>query len=201
MDIEKEALGLMRISRLAITIACFIAIASLQDTAGASTFIALSLEGLVTGADAVVIGEAVDIRTHRDARGAIVRSVTFRVDEYVVGGGRDTVTVRLLGGVLDGVARKVPGEISIPIGVPTMLFILKFPGEKADSYLVTGMPQGRFNIIRDEATGERFATRTLGNHNLVGYPGNDPFGLARPRTSSFILLKNFIAKIREIAGQ
>ncbi|MCP4674738.1 MAG: hypothetical protein GY854_04330 [Deltaproteobacteria bacterium] len=191
----------MRISRVALAIACLIVLASQQDTARASTFVALSLEGLVTNADTVVIGEAVDVRTHRDARGAIVRSVTFRVDEYVVGGGLDKLTIRLLGGVLDGMARKVPGEISLPIGASTMLFLGKSPDETSDSYLVVGMPQGRFNIIRDNTTGERFATRTLGNLNLVGDPGDDPFGLAKPHTSNFILLADFIAVIREIADR
>ncbi len=189
----------MHVFKTIITIFCFFALFFFWRDAGATTVMALSLEGLTLGADAVVMGTATDVRTHRDSSGRIVRSVSYRVDEYVVGGGPNQVFIRLQGGVLDGVGRRVPGEIELPAGEPTLLFLEQVPSED-ETFFVAGVAQGRFDVMRDEQTGERFVARTLGSINLVGDVDSDSLLVARPHTSTFVSLETFRAAIFRIAN-
>ena len=166
----------------------------------AASLVALSLEGLVSYSDIAVIGKPESIKTHRDRRGKIVRSVTFEVDEYVTGHGENTITIRLQGGTMGDVAQYVPGEVKLTMGETFLLFLESVNGEGAGVFLVSGMAQGRFNVVTYEKNGERFVTRTQGDLNLIGQPhDNDYYGLAKPQTSTFVPLGEFVKAIQDIA--
>jgi hypothetical protein len=144
------------------------------------------------------------VKTHRDSRGNIVRSVSFLVDEYIVGDGEREITIRLQGGVLDGIGRKVPGDVDLEPGEPALLFVERSRSDENDEtavFVVVGMRQGRFGVMRNGRTGERFITRTLGSLRLVGEVEDDSFGLGRADTCTFILFDTFAAAIRKLASE
>lgn len=164
-----------------------------------ATLVALSLEGLVHYSDVAVIGTPVTTETLRDEHGRIVRDVRVDVGEYVVGEGSPQITIRLLGGTIDGIAQYVPGEIELPLGKPVLLFLERGSPTRPGVFLVTGMAQGRFHVLTNRETGERYVARKLGDLNLVGTPADqDPFGLAKSQTSTFVPLKEFLQAIRAL---
>jgi hypothetical protein len=183
------------VPRLAATLILAIALCPPATVVRASTVRALSLELLVDGSDAVVIGVAGAAAARRLPGGAIVRDVPFRVERYVVGSGPEEIVVRLLGGEAGGQGTIVPGEAEPETGETALLFLESREGV----VVVRGMAQGLFRVVEDGRTRTRYASRTLGELNLVGEPGMDSLGLARDRTCAFLPLDDLVARIRELA--
>jgi hypothetical protein len=118
----------------------------IPDTAHASTAIALSLPELVDRSEAVVVGIPKS-RTSRWESGRIVSYTTVAIDTAVAGSAKagDVVTVRTMGGVVDGIGQITHGEAVLNIDKPVMLFVRPVPaGGKAmaGSLAVVGMAQG-----------------------------------------------------------
>ncbi|MDJ0763728.1 MAG: hypothetical protein QNJ97_12165 [Myxococcota bacterium] len=165
----------------------------------AATVLALSLDSLIERADAVVSGHAIRTRTHRNAKGQIVRSIAYHVDSYIVGKGSKEVVVRLQGGSLNGIGRIVPGEVDLDLDKETVLFLTKIPNESGPVFVIVGMAQGKFNVIQDPDTSARFIARTLTDLHLVGDPGRDVFDLGRANTSTFIPYDDFVRAVQHRA--
>ncbi|MDD5306829.1 MAG: hypothetical protein PHU25_05860 [Deltaproteobacteria bacterium] len=182
--------------RLAATLILVLALCPPAPAAIASTLRALSLELLVAGSDAVVIGVAGAAATRHLPGGAIVRDVPFRVEQWVVGHGPEEIVVRLLGGEEGDRGLLVPGEVELEPGETALFFLEAGVG----GFAVAGMAQGHFRVVTDGRTGVRYAERTLGELNLVGEPGPDSLGLARDRTCAFLPLDALAARIRELAA-
>jgi hypothetical protein len=145
----------------------------------------------------VVRGTAISVQTTRHQRLGIVRLVEVRVDRQLAGEAPALVEVLLLGGELDGEATRVPGEADLAVGDEAVLFLSRTGGEPA-RFLVVGLAQGAFRVIRDPETGAAFAARTLGDLRLVGEASDDRLGLARPCTSVFVPLERLEALIIEL---
>lgn len=167
----------------------------------ASTVRALSLSDLVSSSDAVVLGRAIRVETHRDKRGNIVRTVKYSVDEYLVGAGDKQILIRLQGGELDGIGRKVPGETDLSPGERTLLFIERVRAGDRIVFVIVGMGQGRFGVVDDQNGRCLFLTRTVGSVNLVGEPRDDSMGLGRAETSTFLSFDTFVDAVGEIARE
>jgi hypothetical protein len=121
--------------------------------AHATTVIALSLPELVAMSDRVVVGTP-RVRFSRWEAGRIVTYTAVDVETPIAGVAPSvqTVTVRTLGGEVDGIGQLVVGEAKLPLGDSVMLFLQTLPAVKeiavADSMVVTALAQGAMHIDR-----------------------------------------------------
>ena len=126
----------------------FILPALLSAPADATIIVALDLPDLVKRARTVFVGRAVKTRMHWTAdRKHIVTDTTFKVDQALRGGTRagGQVTVRTLGGVVNGIGMRVSGSPVFRKGDEVMLFTER---RGSHSYVV-GMTQGAYRVTRD----------------------------------------------------
>jgi hypothetical protein len=110
----------------------------------ASVVQALSLEDLTRKADLIVVGVGGETQARRSADGRlIVTDVNVDVQDVLKGSIKkgDAVVVTVLGGTLDGLGLRVPGEASIPQGRPALLFLYR-NGSAGNDLRVVGMAQG-----------------------------------------------------------
>ena len=120
----------------------------------ASVVQALSLEDLTRKADVIVVGVAGEAQSRRNADGRlIVTDVSVTVQDVLKGPAKqgDDVFVTLLGGELDGLALRVPGEASIPQGKPALLFLYR-TGTAGTDLRVVGMAQGVMPMQSERGT-------------------------------------------------
>jgi hypothetical protein len=161
----------------------------------------LTLAELVESSDLVVLAVPGAARAAREASGRVVRRVPLAIEERVAGTAPAAVEVVLLGGEADGIGTLVPGEAELPAGEPALLFLEALPGSPG-SYRVTGLAQGRFAVVRDPASGARFAARTLSGSFVPPPDGipDDPedLGVGRPRTCLFVPLGLLLERIRAL---
>ena len=137
----------MRIPILPTSLA-FVALAvTVTSDGSASTSIALTLDDLARDAEVVARVTALD-RTSAWSEGRIVTSTRVHVDS-VLGGqtAGDVVTVRSLGGVVDGVGQRVEGEPELAPGATAFVFLKR----SGDAMRVVGRAQGRWLVARDGA--------------------------------------------------
>ena len=109
----------------------------------ASVVKALSLEDLTRKADLIVVGVGAESQARRNDDGRlIVTDVSVDVQQVLKGDAKagDDVIVTLLGGTLDGLGLRVPGEASIPTGQPALLFLYR--ASNGRDLRVVGMAQG-----------------------------------------------------------
>ncbi|MCP4198807.1 MAG: hypothetical protein GY762_16810 [Proteobacteria bacterium] len=158
------------------------------------------MEDLVSESDLVVIGSAVKIEHRKNTRGKIVRSVGFKVDEYVVGKGPAQIVLRLAGGTIGNVRSRVFGEVDLNVNEDVLLFIKKTLSAGEPGYYIVGMGQGCFNVAANVQTGERFVSQVLEGVNLVDEVEDDPMGIGRSGVCVFVSLKRFVSRIRKILG-
>lgn len=171
--------------------------------AHAATVRLLTLTELVETSDLIVVATPGAARHGKDAAGRLVRRVSLAVERRVTGAGPSAVEVVLRGGEADGSGTLVPGEAGLPAGEPSLLFLEALPGAPG-SYRVTGLAQGRFAIVRDPASGARFAARTLDGSFVPPPDGvpDDPgdLGVGRPLTCLFVPLDALVRRIRALAA-
>ncbi len=127
--------------------AALVAVLLIAASASATVIVQLDLTDLVQRAGAVFVGKAVKTQMHWTAdRKHIVTDTTFQVGTPLRGtrlGGQ--VTVRSLGGVVDGIGMRVSGSPSFKKGDEVLLFTEK---RGAHRYVV-GMTQGAYRVSRD----------------------------------------------------
>jgi hypothetical protein len=120
------------------------AVALIVAPALASVLQALSLEDLTRKADLIVVGVGGETQARHSADGRlIVTDVNVDVQDVLKGSVKkgDGVVVTVLGGNLDGLGLRVPGEASIPQGKPALLFLYR-NGAAGNDLRVVGMAQG-----------------------------------------------------------
>ena len=167
----------------------------------ATTVKAYAMEDLVSESDSVVIGRAVKIEHHKDERGKIVRSVNFKVDQYITGKGSSEIVLRLAGGTIGNVRTRVFGELDLTVNETVLLFVARLLNPRQDIYYPVGMGQGRFLLMADAQTGKRFVTQTVGaGLNLVDEIQDDPMGIGRNGVCIFVSLERFVERIHTIRG-
>lgn len=119
----------------------------IPQTAHASTAIALSLPELCDRSEAVVVGIPKS-KVSRWESGRIFTYTTVAIDTAVAGAAKagDTVTVRTMGGVVDGIGQITHGEAVLNIDKPVMLFVHAVATAKSPTLVITGMAQGAMPV-------------------------------------------------------
>ncbi len=117
-------------------------------TARATVIVKLELPDLVKRAGTVFVGKAVKKHMHWTAdRKHIVTDTTFQVGQSLRGttGAGGQVTIRALGGVVDGIGMRVAGSPMFSKGDEVLLFTEK----RGRHTYVVGMTQGAYRVRRD----------------------------------------------------
>ncbi|MFH1131125.1 MAG: hypothetical protein V1754_07305 [Pseudomonadota bacterium] len=157
------------------------------NPAHATVMLNLNLYQLVGRSDAIFAGKVIKVvsRWTNDQR-RIVTDNTFVVSQGIYGiGNGQTVTVRTLGGTVNGIGMRVSGSPKMRRGDQTILFI-----EKRGSHrYVVGMQQGVFQIYQDIA-GQAKVRRDL--HGVTFTKST------KPRTDfTPTLLNDFVTQIHQ----
>jgi hypothetical protein len=121
------------------------ALAAVALPAGASTFLAMTEDELVAGAEAVVQGRVVEVQSFWNAeRTAILTEALVQVEEVVAGDAAPLVRVRTFGGTVDGYTIEAHGFPTFRDGERLLVFL--YTEEKDASVRVLGYQQGQFRI-------------------------------------------------------
>jgi hypothetical protein len=117
----------------------------------ASVAVRLDLSQLVDRADYIVMATGIDQSTRWDRYKGIVSDTTMKVNESLKGSfnKNQTIVVTTLGGTIDNLAMIVPGEASIAVGRPVLVFLRR--AKYSDELHVVGMSQGIFSIDQTSA--------------------------------------------------
>jgi len=135
----------------------------------AAVLVPLSLDELVASADLVVLGEVVRRESFwGPERQRIYSAVTVRIERVIKGETTASeLTVRRLGGTVDGQTMAVPGSGRLVEGARHLLFLRRGERLAADQLLVVGLAQGIYLVTTDLATGTELAVRDLGGASFA----------------------------------
>lgn len=132
-----------------------IAVGLVSEQAHATLVRGLTLAALSKRSQVAAVGVARDARSHVVTLGGQRRIVTdtrLGIRDAFFGGPGSELTVRTLGGQVDGVGELVSGQPELELGRAAVLFLLEGP----DSiHHVVGMAQGHFPLQPDEGGRER----------------------------------------------
>lgn len=153
--------------------------------------------GLVETSREIVIGRVTQMRSAwNDAHTRIYTEVEIEVDRSLKGEVGRRVTLRQLGGEVDGVRYNVPGCAAFRPGEEALLFVWRDSTGRAQ---VNGLAQGKFEIMRDATSGARLVQR-----GAPGYAIQDVKSL-RPvddgKTVPRITLEEMVAEIERLVGE
>ncbi len=109
----------------------------------------LTLDNLAARADLVLLGEAVDIASHKEANGNIYTLVTSSVEQIFKGETANEVVIRIPGGKLDEQIQVVEDAPSFQLGERAVIFL-----EKGDGiFRAVGGFQGKLTIDKNNMVG------------------------------------------------
>lgn len=122
----------------------------------ATRVVQLDTRALTLGSSDIVIGEVESVSSRWNApRTLILTDVTVRVTRSLKGE-QARVVLTQPGGTVGDVRTTVPGCPAFSVGEEALLFVWRDAGGRAQ---VTGLGQGKFEIHRDPASGERMIQR------------------------------------------
>ena len=159
--------------------------------ARATQVLQLDTRALTLGSSDIVIGQVEAVTARWNAtRTKIVTDVTLRVSESLKGE-RQRIVLTQLGGTVGDVRYTVPGCAVFTPGEEALLFVWRDSQGRAQ---VNGLAQGKFEIRRDPASGER-----LVQHAVPGLAVRDArrLDLIRPgEPASSLRLADLVREIR-----
>lgn len=171
--------------------ACLLLLASVPS--GATTMIQQDTRELVRGSQDIVVGNVVSTRARLDDSGRrIVTEVVVEVTQSLKGE-KQHLTLVQLGGELYGMRYTVPGAPLFRSGEEALIFVWRDAHGQAQ---VNGLAQGKFEIQRDPATGERLIQR-----NAPGFAVKDVrtlHPLAAGESAPQLPLRRMIGEIERI---
>lgn len=130
-----------------ILVAAVVAVILFASPGGASTFIALTDTELVGGAEAIIQGRVISLRSLRTTSGRlVVTEAVVRVREVIVGDAPARVTVRTIGGQIGNLRVEAPGFPQFRAGEHVILFLEPEPA--SGQMRVRGYQQGHFEVVR-----------------------------------------------------
>lgn len=148
-----------------------LALTWIAGVARATTVIPPTFESLVSGANTIFVGQAIDIRSQwiatRQGR-AIVTRVTFKVEDVWKGAAGAITQLEFLGGTVGDVTMDVAGMPEFRDGQRSVLFV---SGEVKSVSPLVGFYHGRLRIDTDVNGVDRVRTydgRSLASPNDVG---------------------------------
>jgi hypothetical protein len=125
----------------------------------ATSIVHLDTRGLVHESSEIVVGEIEGTRTYwNDSHTKILTDVEVRVSQQIKGAAQERLILTQLGGEIDGMRYTVPGCPIFRRGEEALLFVWRDSRGRAQ---VSGLAQGKFDIRRDPASGERLVQRAL----------------------------------------
>lgn len=161
-------------------------------TTHASVVEALDLETLVKESDDVVVVRVISERSHYDERGTIVTDYTMQVERTEKGKSvpGQAVTVRKLGGIVEGRGMRIAGEPGFEPGERVVLF-----GQRGGkTYLrPVGMSQGAVRIY--EEGGVNYARSSSQGLTLVSKGDKSKAAVTAPRK-----LDELLSDVRSIVA-
>ncbi|MCS6798787.1 MAG: hypothetical protein NZ898_09690 [Myxococcota bacterium] len=129
-----------------VALVCLVA----ESRARATVMVELSIEDLVAGADAIIVGrvERVGVRFASWQGTLEPRTVAIvRVQQWLKGAGGSTITIEEIGGRWQGGGRWIAGTPVYRAGEEVIVFLRVDPAF-APSFRTYGMAQGKFEIQR-----------------------------------------------------
>lgn len=127
------------------------------SSAAAATVVQLDLPRLVDESDVIVVAEVVDTSAELGTSGRVYTTITFNTDDTVKGEPGEEFTIRQVGGTVDDIATHVPGMPHFEPDQRVFLFISTFDERPA----VTGLSQGRFDVVTDPDDGTQYVVPRL----------------------------------------
>lgn len=120
-----------------------------SPSVSATTVVSLNLDGLVAGADSIVVGRVLGSESYwNDSPRIILTAHTIAVSETLKGGGDASISVVTIGGTVGNITLDVPGMATFSPGETAVVFL-----EEAGTFnTVLGLSQGKFTVSRDRAT-------------------------------------------------
>ena len=173
-------------------------------SAGATTMVLLTTEDMALKADDIVRAKVVSMVSKKSADGAkIYTYTTLKPLEWIKNGGEkpDKIVIRQLGGAVDGVTQKIPGDARFTPGEEALVFLRHKSVKKHDGfYFLLGMAQTKFKIV---ATPDniKMLKRDMGNISFVAKPGAKPDASKTARSNVIkkpMILRDFIENIKNI---
>jgi hypothetical protein len=124
----------------------------------ATTVRHLDTRALTLSSRDIVIGRVAAVESYwNPGHTRIYTRVNVEVSESLKGGA-GPLQLTQMGGEIDGVRYSIPGGPLFRPGEEALLFVWRAPDGRAQ---VTGLAQGKFEIARDPATGERTVQRAM----------------------------------------
>lgn len=166
--------------------------AGLSAGAHASVLVPLDTRALVDRAERIVVGvvEGQTARWLDESRTTIVTDVRVRVQRAMLGAQPgEVITVRRLGGSVDGVGMRVHGEASFSQGEEVLLFTER----RGASSFAVGMAQGKLHVAVED--GRRVVRPDLAGAELLGQ-GLTAAAAAGPRP-----LEDVLREIQSLVAQ
>jgi len=126
---------------------------ALPSVAGATSVEMLSLEDIVAFSPVVIHGAVIRSASRwNEDRSMIVTDVTLNVLDALKGSAVSEIVVTQLGGTVGKLQVDVPGAAAFRDGEEVVLFLADGPEGRR---YVTGLSQGRFEVVTDEKTGRK----------------------------------------------
>ncbi|MEM7049278.1 MAG: hypothetical protein AAF604_06445 [Acidobacteriota bacterium] len=142
---------------------------TLTLSASASTFVAMSQDDLLKSSTAVVQGKVLQVDSYwNDTNQIIFSDVLVEVEDEVLGKADALITVRTVGGEVDGFHVDAHGFPTFDVDDRVLMFLQ--PDTK-DSLKVAGYQQGLFRIVSDEAGVEMAIPATELETNIITLDG------------------------------
>ena len=129
----------------------------LTSSVGATTYLPVTFQELVTEADVIFVGDVVDLRPYvlRTRTGTIVKTrVTFRVADALYGTTSILEVFDFLGGEADGIGMAVEGMPKFAVGDRRVVFARRKPSLNP----IVGFTQGLLRVQRDGNGVDRVVT-------------------------------------------
>ena len=138
--------------------------------ARATQVLQLSVEELSAASAKVVRGKVATSRSYWNSdHTKIYTEVVLDAEETYKGERAGSVRIVQLGGTVDGVRVTVHGALGWTPGEEVLVFLEAY---RDDGFVVAGLSQGKFNIVRDPQTNEAFVTRVpFHDLELIGTTG------------------------------
>jgi hypothetical protein len=177
------------------TLSALFAVAALALAlpAGASTFLAVSREELVSRAEAVVLGRVVEVSSFWNREHtAILTEATFEVEDTVVGVAPTYLTLRTFGGRVGNYIIEAHGFPRFVLGEKLLLFL---EPEHDGAHKVLGYLQGQYRV-RNDTQGRPIAEPLFDAGARILRP--DGTFAPAPRPQALAELRN---ELRAIAGR
>lgn len=171
-------------------VALWILVVVLATPAGSTMMGWHTLENMTASSELIVQGRVVSVESAwNDEHTRIFTEVFVSIDDRIKGPDLSgVIRLQLLGGQVGDVVLTVPGMARFTQGEEVLLFLSR----AAEYLLVTGMAQGKFSVITNEATGRKRLERDVSGVAFFGtdVKGTDP--------GTVVYLDDMLGRVRGI---